>query len=286
MAPFRNKGWVYFNMISEIIPNASARGSYAFSPMNTTLPGPATDDLEAVSQAVAESATASSSNDFADVDGVTLISTVASKFHKIPSTTMTVDNDDTLTFNSGFPPPPSADSISNPISESDPTTDPRASTMTTNLSSSTNSTPSLVRLAKGSRKTRSTPAESRSGLLPSLPHTAGPSRRTKAAVTSRRSSGNAEAASSSILVHNMQGSINMLTATVRDSVAVDPITKVRQEAIRLVQKEQGLSYKEQIALFQMFTDKHALAQTYLAIEAAPLRLGWLRELLKDVEVDD
>ena len=84
----------------------------------------------------------------------------------------------------------------------------------------------------------------------------------------------------------MQGSINLLTATVRDSVAVDPITKVRQDAVHLLQKEEGLSSKQQIALFQMFADKHALAQTYLAIEAAPLRLEWLQELLKKVEGAD
>jgi hypothetical protein len=286
MAPFRNKGWVHFDKINEIIPNANARGSYAFSPMNATVtaPGQLRDDEAAAARTVAETASTSSNlnNDFVDLDkdrnsstqaSTTLISTAASKLHKtVPS----FNNDDI--FNSGpvFPPPPSADAISNPIS--DPT-DP-----------SSISTSGLVRLppavAKHSCKTRSTPAESRSGLLAV---SAGHSRRTqaKAKTSARRSTNNAlntmGEASSSIIVHNMQGSINMLTATVRDSVAVDPVTKVRQEAVRLLQKEEGLSPKQQIALFQMFADKHALAQTYLAIEAAPLRMGWLQELLKGVE---
>ena len=74
----------------------------------------------------------------------------------------------------------------------------------------------------------------------------------------------------------------MLIATVWDSVAVDPITKVCQEAVQLLKKEEGLSSKQQFMLFQMFVDKHALAQTYLAIDSPELWMGWLEELLKDV----
>ena len=285
MAAFRNQGWEYYDMMSEIMPNASARGIHSFSPMNTVPPGQLRDD-----EAAAETTTTSGHIHIADVDKdgdcSTLISTAASKLQKIPSTT--VDNDDSITFNSGFPTFSASDATSNPMSI--PTSD-----LGSNLSS--NPTSDLGRSAKGSRKTRSTPAESQSG---KLLHDSGPSRRaagpsrqsresrrTKAA-TSRRSSKNATLnntgeASSSIIVHNMQGAINMLTATVRDSVSIDPITKVRQDAVRLLQKEEGLSSEEQIALFQMFSDKHALAQTYLVIEAAQLRLGWLRELLKGVE---
>lgn len=265
MAPFRNKGWAHFDRMSEILPNASARGSYAFSPMNSTAPGQLGDG-EAVTTSSYEPADDLDKDH--DGDGTTLISTVASKLRKIYSTGTTVDNasDDATTFNSIFPPPPSADTTStNPIS------DPSS-----NLSS--NPTSDLVRSAKGSRKTQSTPAQSRSGMLP---RAAGPTRRTKAASRHSQASNNASEASSSILVHNMQGSINMLTATVRDSVAIDPITKIRQEAVRLLQREEGLSDKEQITLFKLFSERHALAQTYLAIETAHLRLQYLHEILKD-----
>lgn len=276
MAPFRNKGWKYFKKINEIIPNANARGSYAFSPMNAsattgTDPEQLGDELEDPAQALTETTgtTANMSNHHFDRDasgdGTTLISKAASKLLKIPSTF------DNLNDNTG---------ISEPIS-SNPTSGP---TLPSSIS-----TTGFVRSPKGSssRKTRSTPIDSKSVLRPQA--SAGPSRRQRAApaVSSRRSSNNNtqdEAASSSILVHNMQGSINMLTATVRDSVAVDPITKVRQEAVRLLQKEEGLSTRQQIILFQKFTDKHALAQTYLAIESVELRMGWLQELLKDVDV--
>jgi len=45
MAPFRNKGWQYFEKLDEIVPNMSARGSHAFSVMNTTPPGALEDDM-------------------------------------------------------------------------------------------------------------------------------------------------------------------------------------------------------------------------------------------------
>ena len=39
VGPFCNKGWLYYEQFQDIIPNASARGSYAFSPVNTDPPG-------------------------------------------------------------------------------------------------------------------------------------------------------------------------------------------------------------------------------------------------------
>lgn len=57
MAPFRNKGWPHFDKFNDIIPNASARGSYAFSPMNATMTAPGRlaelGDDEALAQALA-----------------------------------------------------------------------------------------------------------------------------------------------------------------------------------------------------------------------------------------
>jgi hypothetical protein len=87
------------------------------------------------------------------------------------------------------------------------------------------------------------------------------------------------AISSDLLVHNMQGSIKMLTSTVRDSMESDPVTKVRQTAVRLLQtRDDGLSADQKILLFHKFTNQHALTQTYLAIEDEQLRKVWLQEL--------
>ena len=41
--------------------------------------------------------------------------------------------------------------------------------------------------------------------------------------------------SSELIVHEVQGSINSLTSTVRDSMSTDPVTKVRQDALHLLQ---------------------------------------------------
>ena len=70
----------------------------------------------------------------------------------------------------------------------------------------------------------------------------------------------------------VQGSINMLTLTVRDSMETNPVTKVRQEAVQLLQtRDDGLSREQKVLLFHKFTNQHALTQTYLAIEEDGLR---------------
>jgi hypothetical protein len=38
MAPFRKKGWTYFEKFQDLIPDASARGSHAFSAMHAAPP--------------------------------------------------------------------------------------------------------------------------------------------------------------------------------------------------------------------------------------------------------
>ena len=38
MAPFHKKGWVYYEKLQDIMPNASARGNHAFSAMHVAPP--------------------------------------------------------------------------------------------------------------------------------------------------------------------------------------------------------------------------------------------------------
>src|SRR5882762_8123064 len=64
---------------------------------------------------------------------------------------------------------------------------------------------------------------------------------------------------SDLLVHDMQGSINMFTSTVCDSMESDPVTKVCQHAVWLLQtRDDGLSADQKILLFHKFTNQHAL----------------------------
>jgi len=59
----------------------------------------------------------------------------------------------------------------------------------------------------------------------------------------------------------------------------DPVTKVRQHAVQLLQtQDDGLSANQKILLFHKFTNQHALTQTYLAIEDEQLRKVWLQQV--------
>jgi hypothetical protein len=96
-----------------------------------------------------------------------------------------------------------------------------------------------------------------------------------------------EKLSSEIMVHNMQGSINFLTSTVQTTMESDPVMKVHQEVVTLTQmRNDGLSPKQKVALFHLFTDKHAVAQTYIAIVDDGLCQMWLWEFVASVEDDD
>src|ERR1700722_3165787 len=98
MSPFRNKGWTHFDKLLEIMPNTSARGAHAFSPMNTTIPGQAEEDEDAGGD-MSEAAGTSGANNGAkdnimevdqDIEGSTLISAPSNKC-KLMS-----DEDDTI----------------------------------------------------------------------------------------------------------------------------------------------------------------------------------------------
>jgi hypothetical protein len=260
MTPFRNSGWRYFDKFNEIMPTASARGSYAFSPMKAAAPGQLDDEEAAAGTA---SNTGIADGDAAmevdkDGDGSTLISTTASK-RKLSAFIVDNDNDDTITFNSGLPP------------------------SSTNTPTSSNLTSGRPSKRESIRSPSSAAGSSRSQLKASSHH----SKVTSSLQSSNRSRGAKTSAKLSSFVHDMQGSINMLTATVRSSMESDPVMKVRQEAVRLLQtRDDGLSRKHKIALFHIFTDRHSVAQTYLAIEEDDLRRAWLQELCASVKGDE
>jgi hypothetical protein len=261
MRPFRNEGWKYFEKLDEIMPNTSARGTYAFSAMNTGATSapdePEEEDEEAgdaPGAAGSSSQDGGANNDAMEVDrdgDSTLISASTSK-RKLTS------DDDTITLNFGEPP-------------------------TSSVNTSTTSFQSSKASSGPSKKKNTKSTSSISTSIKSKPKGA-PSRRSKASSSissSSRAGGSRTSGklSSDLLVHDMQGSINMLTSTVRDSMETDPITKVRQEAVRLLQtRDDGLSPDQKILLFHKFTNQHALTQTYLAIEDDQLRKVWLQQV--------
>lgn len=75
MAPFRNKGWPYFDKMQDIMPNTSARGSNAFSAEHTAPPLPL--DPEGISQDPSVGIKLIDID--SDVDSSTLVSVSSSK---------------------------------------------------------------------------------------------------------------------------------------------------------------------------------------------------------------
>ena len=83
------------------------------------------------------------------------------------------------------------------------------------------------------------------------------------------------------MVHEVQGSINSLAATVRDSMVTNPVTKVRQDALHMPQtRDDGLTDKQEIQMYHKFASSHALAQVYLVLDKPALRKQWLKEVLE------
>jgi hypothetical protein len=248
MAPFRNSGWPFYEKFLDIIPNATARGGNAFSPANTAAPGVLGADDEAEEDLTGGGA--SGHNDVGeetamaidrDIDSSTLISTTTKRKH-----TALTSEGDTGTLQ--------LDTI------------PSSSINTSSTSSNFSSEPAL--------KKASSVASSKSQLK-------APSTRRSKTASSRRSSHQktVDKLTPELLVHEVQGTINMLTSTVRDSMEADPITKVRQDAVRLLQtRDDGLSPEQKIIMFQKLTTTHAVAQVYLAIHDEGLRRAWLQQV--------
>src|SRR6202040_3422057 len=162
--------------------------------MNTTIPGQAEEDEDAGGD-MSEASGTSGANDGAkdnimevdqDVEGSTLISAPSNKRK------LTSDEDDTITSHSGYP-------------------------LTSSIVTSTSSL-SLEPFKKKSTKLMSSVAASSNPQLK-----AAPSRHSKGASSARSSnhagtSRTSKLSSSDLLVHEMQGSINMLMSTVWDSM--------------------------------------------------------------------
>ena len=221
MAPFHNKVWQYFEMLVEIMPNASVRGSYTFSAMNTAPPGAPEDnnDAEGVQARAAGSSGQDShtNNDAMKVDWEgdvsTLISALTSKCK------LTSDND-TTTFDSGSGGPPTNTSVT-----------------------------SVLSLALSSKPSRKKNVKSTSSISTSfkLQLKRATSCCSKALTSVSSLSHSMKTISLDLLVHNMQGSVNMLTSTVHDSMDCEPVTRVCQTAMQLLQtQDNGLSADQKI----------------------------------------
>ena len=74
----------------------------------------------------------------------------------------------------------------------------------------------------------------------------------------------------------------MLTMTFRASMDSDPITKIHQEAVALLQlRDDRLSPEQKVIMFKKLTLIHALAQVYPAVTDEGLRRMWLQDICNE-----
>jgi len=190
-----------------------------------------------------------------DGDGSTLVSTSTTK-RKLA--TLASETDDTVSFSSG-----------NLVGSS--------------LNVSTSSIPSTAPSSEPSRK-KSSPSVATSSKKKSKAPSSLPSKATSASSGHGRGrTSTSTKMSSELLVHEVQGTINQLTATVRDSIDADPVTKVRQDAVRrAMQESEGLTDAQKKIIVNRFMTSHASAQVYLALDDDVFRRSWLQDTCNGV----
>jgi hypothetical protein len=263
MAPFCNKGWKYFDQFQEIMPGSTARGSHAFSAVTTAPPSQefGDDNDEGGSGRASISCTKGSREEPMDVDkevdSSTFISASAGK-RKLATIT---SEEDTVASSSDQPQPPSS-----------------ATSILSRQSSMLSDEPSRKKAAGVASSIAS------SSQLRSKASSSCCSKGASSIHSSGRASGSKTVAklSSELVVHKVQGSINSLTATVRNSMSIDPVTKVRQDALRMLQtRDDGLTEDQEVMMYHKIAANHALAQVYLALDKPVLRRKWLQVVLEN-----
>lgn len=256
MAPFRTKGWPYFDKMHDIMPNTTARGGHAFSAMRA-MPPPSIleesvdDDVESRTHM----------NIYDDNESWTFTSTKSAGKRKLsaitPNDEMEADTPSItasppLTSSTSFEDGPAAKKITNP------------SSLIGTSSSHARSIPKAISLPSSHSKPKSLSAPSMRSQQRSL------ASRTSAKLTPE------------LLVHEMQGSITTLASAVRDSAATDPVAKLRQEAVHAISvRDDGLSVKDRITIIELLRTDYASVQTYLALlEHDEIRKEWLSKQLE------
>ena len=89
-----------------------------------------------------------------------------------------------------------------------------------------------------------------------------------------------------LLAHEIQGSLNSLASAVRESGSIDPVAKLRQDAIHHVSDgDNGLTAAEKIALIDLFRKDYPAIQSYIALlQHDNLRLLWLEKQLQELQL--
>jgi hypothetical protein len=265
MSPFRNSGWQYYEKFQDISPNASARGSNAFSAMRTAPPIPLNDTPNNPTTGIDDI----SMNDSTGSTGNTLINQMDIDRH---DSDQLAESSTTSVFPSNSFGKRKLDVIAsdeelniseNPIPSSKPSESPATSEM---------------------------PAKKKTGSLPrSKPRStaSGPGKKTSTTHSSQaqtRAQSTSTKMTPALIAHEIQGSINSLASAVRESGLTDPVAKLRQDAIHhMSDGDDGLSAIDKIAMIDLFRKDYAAVQTYIALlNHNDLRKPWLEKQLKEL----
>jgi len=246
------------------MPGSTARGSHAFSPATSAPPIQKLDDDDdeggsggaSIGCAKGSREEPMDVDKEVEVDSSTSVSASATK-RKLATIT---SEEDTFASSSEQPQPPST---------------------VTSIPSQSSMVPDEPSRKKAAIVASSVVSSSKSHpKVPSSRRSKGPS----SVHSSGRAGGSKTVAkiSSELVIHKVQGSINSLTATVRDSMSIDPVTKVRQDALRMLQtRDDGLTEDQEVMMYHKIAANHALAQVYLALDKPVLRRKWLQEVLEN-----
>ncbi|KIM72681.1 hypothetical protein PILCRDRAFT_15911 [Piloderma croceum F 1598] len=270
MAPFRTKGWTYFEKFQDLIPNASARGSHTFSAMHMAPPNALDrsidmDGLEILGVSEANPPLVSGSGAAADTSG--------NNDKNINDSLMDIDIDNKSST------AVSASSGKRKLSTSAslgafPFPEPAMKKNSITSSSVGSSSKSFPQTPSGPPSSEALS----SSKAPSSSKAGRPSRRVPSS-----SKNTSSKLSPILLVHEMQGTINSLAGAVRDAGATDPVAKLRQEAIQQVsQLNDDLSASDKLLLVKLFARDYAAVQTYVAlVKFDDLRKDWLSETIEE-----
>lgn len=250
MGRFRKEGWSFFDQVQEIIPNASPRGSHAFSAMNAAPPSQLLVEDEA-EEGVAPVETGHLMDVDKDGDGSTVVSSSTTKRKR---NSLASEEDETISASSANLAGSSFGISASSIPSTPPSSEPSKK--------------------KGSKSSASMATSSKKQNRAAMTSSATSSGRGRTSTSSKLSS--------ELLVHEVQGTINQLTATVRDSIDADPVTKVRQDAVRrAMQESEGLTDAQKKIIVNKFMTSHAAAQVYLALDDDVFRRSWLQDICND-----
>jgi hypothetical protein len=240
MKPFRSTGWMYYDKVQEILPNAGARGRHAFSALSSTQFTISADPEEADDGPVNVASGSHGGGRPMDVDGA--IATAGS----------------VASGSSGLKRKFSALWINNDL-----TGDGSANVSTSPTSPAEN--PPRMNASKRAHSSK--------------PSSSSPIGSTGASETRSRQRQPTKM-TNTVVMSGIHGAINHLNDTLKVPAPHDSATIDRTKAVKhVLEQEMGLTHPERIGIVALMSENSGFVTTYLTIENDATRVDWIRAIL-------